>query len=243
MPAQLPLALPHDVSLARDDLIVSASNRLAVEAVDSWPNWHHSVLLIVGPPGSGKSHLLNAWIEASSARKAPSGVDAESLDFAAMLQSTGFRIAIDDIDRSDLFENDLFAILNAARLGGGTVLATARAHPKEMVLGLADLRSRLGAATLAELGEPDDTLLAGVLAKLFADRQIDVAPKDIDYLTRRMDRSLDAARHLVAAIDKEALASKQKIGPRLLKRVLDRGALGMRHQTVVSESYPAGTED
>ena len=243
MPAQLPLALPHDVSLERDDLIVSAANRLAVEAVDSWPDWHHSVLLIVGPPGSGKSHLLNAWIEASGARKAPMKGDGESLDLAATLQSTGFRIAIDDIDRSDLPENDLFAILNAARLGGGTVLATARAHPKEIALRLADLRSRLGAATLAELCAPDDMLLSGVLAKLFADRQLDVSPKDLDYLTRRMDRSLDAARHLVAAIDTEALAGKQKIGPRLLKRVLDRQAPAMRHQSVVPEFHPAGTED
>ncbi len=247
MPAQLPLALPHSVSLARDDLIVSASNRLSVEAMDSWPNWHHSILLVVGPAGSGKSHLLNAWIEASGALKAEgkseAGVEVGMCDLAGTLQTAGFRVAIDDIDRCDLAEDDLFAILNAARLGGGTVLATARTRPQEMALRLADLRSRLGAATLAELGAPDDALLAGVLAKLFADRQLNVSTKEIDYLTRRMDRSLDAARRLVAEIDTESLAGKQKISPRLLKRVLDREAPGMRHQTVVPAPYPARTED
>ena len=219
MPAQLPLALPHSVSLARDDLIVSASNRLAVEAIDAWPDWHHSVLLVVGPTGSGKSHLVNAWMEACGASRAEPASKAGA-DLAEILQTAGFRLAIDDIDRSMLAEADLFAILNAARLGGGTVLATARRRPNEMALQLADLRSRLGAATLAELGAPDDALLAGVLAKLFADRQIEISMKALNYLTQRMDRSLDGARRLVAAIDAESLAGKQKISLPLLRRVL-----------------------
>ncbi|MEH6720126.1 MAG: DnaA/Hda family protein [Aurantimonas endophytica] len=237
MPAQIPLDLPHQASHARDDIVLSASNRLAVEAIDSWPAWRHSVLVIVGPPGSGKSHLASAWAERAGA------VPVRRGGVSALLDQPDFRAVLDDIDRCDLAEDELFAVVNAARLGGGTLLATSRRMPRDLTFALADLRSRLAAATVAELGAPDDELLAGVLVKLFADRQIDIDAKALRYLGERMERSLDAARQLVAAVDREALASKERVTRRLLKRVLDRDAEAVRHQTVVSGPYPAATEE
>nr|WP_246232920.1 DnaA/Hda family protein [Aurantimonas aggregata] len=229
--------MPHQASHARDDIVLSGSNRLAVEAIDSWPAWRHSVLVVVGPPGSGKTHLAAAWAERAGA--VPLGRGGVS----ALLEQADFHAVIDDIDRTDMAEDELFAIVNAARLGGGTLLATSRRQPRELPFALADLRSRLAAATVAELGAPDDELLAGVLMKLFADRQIDIDAKALRYLTERMERSLDEARLLVAAADREALASKERVTRRLLKRVLDRGEEAVRHQTVVSGPYPAATEE
>ena len=164
-------------------------------------------------------------------------------ELPALLEQQDFRAVLDDIDRCDLAEDELFAVVNAARLGGGTLLATSRRAPRDLPFALADLRSRLAAATVAELGAPDDELLAGVLVKLFADRQIDIDAKALRYLGERMERSLDAARRLVAEADREALASKERVTRRLLKRVLDREAEAVRHQTVVSDPYPAATEE
>lgn len=237
MPSQLPLDLPHAASHAREDLVISSSNRLAVEAVDTWPNWRHSVLVIVGPPGAGKTHLANVWAERAGALTAEAGA------LAAHLDQSGFRIVVDDLDRSRLSETDLFGLVNAARLGAGSVLATSRTPPAGMAFTLCDLRSRLCAATIAELGAPDDDLLAGVLVKLFADRQLDIAPRTVRYLAERMERSLDSARRVVAAVDHEALASKERISTRLLKRVLDRESEAVRHQAVVPARYPVATED
>ncbi|BDA83801.1 hypothetical protein Sa4125_13430 [Aureimonas sp. SA4125] len=224
-PAQLPLDLPHRPSLARDDLIVTDANRLAVSAIDSWPSWQHPVLLIVGPPGSGKSHLAAAWAEMS-------GATALAGDTAA----APFTLVIDDIDRAPLDETVIFGAVNAARLGGGFVLATARAHPAEMKLSLADLRSRLQAATLVETGRPDDALLIGVLSKLFADRQIAIDPKLVHYLSLRMERSLEQASRLVAAVDHEALASKEKVSRALLQRVLERSGLRPQAERVTASA-------
>ncbi|WP_082490791.1 hypothetical protein [Aureimonas sp. Leaf454] len=209
-PAQLPLDLPHRASLARDDLIVTEANDMAVAAVDRWPDWGHPVLLVVGPAGAGKSHLASAW--AAMAGAVPPAPDV--LDVAP------FAVVIDDVDRGNWPESDIFAIVNAARLGGGTVLLTSRVRPSEMDVALPDLRSRLKAATIAELGAPDDALLEGVLAKLFADRQMAVDPRLVAYAAARMERSLDTANRFVACVDREALARKERISRSLLARVL-----------------------
>lgn len=210
--AQLPLDLPHRASTEREDLVVADSNRAAVRAVDAWPRWPHPVLLVVGPPGSGKSHLAHVWARRAGAFDVRRGIGNTGSPFAAM---------VDDIDAAGLDEHHLFAVVNAARLGGGTVLATSRTAPAALPFATPDLLSRLRAATLAELGAPTDDLLAGVLAKLFADRQVAVDPRLLDFAVARMERSLEAALHFVARLDREALAAKKKVTRALVQAVLD----------------------
>lgn len=228
VPTQLPFALPHRESLSRADLIVSPSNRLAVAAIDTWPHWRHSVLTVVGPAGSGKTHLAHAFMEMSGARSVTAAEAERAVD------TPGFAIVIDDLETCGLSQDRLFGLVNGARLGGGTLLITSSTAPEDLV-SLPDLRSRLAAAARANLGPPDDGLLTSVLAKLFADRQLQIMPSHLRYLADRMERSLGKARLLVAAIDREALAAKEKIGPRLLKRVLDRDADTMCHRTVADD--------
>ena len=58
---QLPLEFSHEPAATRDDLVVGDANRAAVDLVDRWPDWPARVAAIVGPPGSGKSHLAAIW--------------------------------------------------------------------------------------------------------------------------------------------------------------------------------------
>lgn len=209
-PSQLPLDLPHRPSLARDDLIVTEANCLAVAAVDRWPDWGHPVLVVVGPPGAGKSHLAAAWAEmAGAVSPSPDATSDEP-----------FAVVVDDVDRGRWNEAEIFGIVNAARLGGGSVLLTSRVRPAAMEIALPDLASRLKAATSAELGAPDEALLEGVLAKLFADRQMAVDFKLVAYAAARMERSLEAANRFVAAVDREALARNGRINRSLLADIL-----------------------
>ncbi|GGD85902.1 hypothetical protein GCM10011390_00550 [Aureimonas endophytica] len=214
-PRQFPLDLPHRPALTRDDLVVTEANRMAVAAVDHWPNWPHPVTVIVGPEGAGKSHLVAAWREMTGAR---------TFD-GRLPEDRPFAVAIDDLEGETAREAALFDVLNAARLGGGFVLATARRAPGELPFRLPDLRSRLGAAALATIAAPDDALLRGVLAKLFADRQLDVDLRLIDYLASRMERSLGAARRIVDRLDSEALAAKERVTRALIQRVLSDKSL------------------
>jgi chromosomal replication initiation ATPase DnaA len=52
---------------------------------------------------------------------------------------------------------------------------------------------------------PDEALLRALLVKLFADRQLTVEPHVVAYLALHMERSADAARRIVAEMDRLAL--------------------------------------
>jgi chromosomal replication initiation ATPase DnaA len=215
--SQLALDLPHRTATGRDDFLVSAANEAAVAAVDAWPDWPNPVLVLAGAPGSGKSHLADVW----RARSRASLVSADRLSREAVpaLMEPG-AVVVEDAPGADLDEVALFHLINMARETGGSILMTARDFPAHWNIALPDLRSRLNAAQVVALGDPDDALLRGVLVKLFADRQLAVGEPVISYMVTRMERSFDAARLLVAAIDERALAEHAEITRSLAARVM-----------------------
>lgn len=215
--SQLALDLPHRAATGRDDFLVSSANEAAVAAVDAWPNWPNPVLVLAGAPGAGKSHLADVWRARSSAKL----VDAGQLSREAVpeLMEAG-AVVVEDAPGPALDEVALFHLINLARETGGSILITAKDYPAQWNVGLPDLRSRLNAAQVVALGDPDDALLRGVLVKLFADRQLAVGEPVISYMVTRMERSFDAARSLVAAIDARALAERAEITRSLAARVM-----------------------
>src|SRR5690606_35952911 len=64
---QLPLGLPHRPAMTRADFLVGDANRAAIDLIDRWPSWPAPVVALVGPKGSGKSHLVEIWAAASGA--------------------------------------------------------------------------------------------------------------------------------------------------------------------------------
>ena len=214
---QLALDLPHRAATGREDFLVSPANEAAVSAIDRWPEWPSPVLVLVGAPGAGKSHLADVWRTRSGA----SSVTASQLDREIIpeLMKPG-AVVVEDAPGKQLDEVALFHLINLARETGGSVLITSQGFPAQWNVALPDLRSRLKAAQVAELGAPDDALLRGVLVKLFADRQLQVSEAVISFMLTRMERSLDAARSLVAAIDARALAERAEITRGLVSRVM-----------------------
>jgi chromosomal replication initiation ATPase DnaA len=103
---------------------------------------------------------------------------------------------------------------------GSSLLITMRSAPGQIEFGLADLASRLRAAPAVAIAPPDDTLLAEVLVKLFADRQLQIEPEMLTYILPRMERSFAAARDIADRVDRLALAEKKAISIPLLRRVL-----------------------
>lgn len=200
---QMTLDLALRPALSRDDFLVSPANAAAVALVDQWPNWPTYGAIIVGPAGSGKSHLATVWQQVSGASLV-AAKDVRVEQVADLLAQHA--LVIEDVDAGEVNANALFHALNLARQEGGHVLLTASQRPQAWNLSLKDLNSRLSALPVTAIEPPDDALLRGVLVKLFADRQIAVDEALVSFLMARMPRSLDMARRLVQQLDAQALA-------------------------------------
>jgi chromosomal replication initiation ATPase DnaA len=214
--AQLPLDLTHAPALEREDLLTSASNILAIEMVDAWPNWPGPFLALVGPEGSGKSHLARIWAARSGAETVALG------ELQADLPPPSKCLVIEDALPGEIPEQALFHVLNHVRSEGGSCVITSRYLPAVWGVSLPDLGSRLRATQLAQIGEPDDTLLRAVMLKLFSDRQVVPPPGVVDFILARMERSLGAARRIVAEIDREVLSRGGRITRSIAAGVLER---------------------
>lgn len=215
-PRQLPLDLVHPVAHSRDDLVVGPSNNEAVALLERWPDWPAPVVVLAGPAGAGKSHLAAIWCAESGATM----IRRTSLGAPAIAAAATGPVLIDDIDSGPIDETGLFHLLNAVREAGTSLLLTARRFPLAWGVRLPDLESRLKAACVVELHEPDDALLAAILTKLFSDRQVEVEPHVVQFLVRRIERSLSSAIEVVARLDRAALEQKTRISRVLAAQVV-----------------------
>lgn len=223
MTGQLAFDLPHREALGREDFFVSPANALALAAIEGWRGWPGGRLVLCGPPGSGKTHLVQVWQATLPAPAAVvGGAGLAHADLPALAAAGAVAVEQGQAVAGDgAAETALFHLHNLLAQSGGLLLVTADSPPRDWGLHLPDLASRMQGAALARLEPPDDALLSAVLAKQFADRQIAVAPALIPYLVARMDRSMAAARDLVARLDAAALARGQAVTRALAASVLD----------------------
>ncbi len=212
---QLPLQFSHDPAKSRDDLLVSERLAAAVAVVDDWPSWPSPVMILAGPVGSGKSHLAHIWRERAGATE----IHPMSGSDASVAAASG-PVLFEDAERRGFDETELFHVINSVRENGHTLLMTSRLWPVSWQVALPDLRSRLKAATVVEIGEPDDDLLAQVIVKLFSDRQLYIDDKLVLYIVNRMERSLGTAQAIVERLDRLALARGTRITRSLAAEVL-----------------------
>lgn len=216
-PRQLALALPHAESLTRDNFMEGSANAQALALVEAWPDWPNRIMMLVGPEGSGKSHLASIWAAEAGARSVaahtltPANVPGEL--------ATG-ALVVDDLDPAAFDERALFHLLNLAREDEAYVLITGRTLPSAFPAELRDLRSRLRAVSVVTLTPPDDQLFRALIVKFCADRQMTVDESIVSYLATRIERSFAAARQAVELLDGEALRQRRPVTRALAVEVL-----------------------
>jgi chromosomal replication initiation ATPase DnaA len=207
-PRQLVLALDHAVSFAREDFLRGPSNAAALTLVESWPDWPDRIMTLIGPQGSGKSHLAAIWAEMSGARVLAARLLSD-IDPPAAL-ATG-ALVVEDLEANGLDERALFHLINLAREQGAHVLLTARTPPAGFSLTIRDLHSRLRALPSVTLAAPDDALLRQLIGKLAADRQLSIDESVANYLANRIERSFSATHLAVARLDEEAMRQHRPV--------------------------------
>jgi chromosomal replication initiation ATPase DnaA len=219
-PRQLAFALPHAESLTRDNFLGGPANAAGLALIDRWPDWPGRIMLLVGPEGSGKSHLAAIWAEESGAR----AISAHALTAASVpgALATG-ALVVEDLKPSDFDERALFHLMNLAREDEAFVLVTARNPPSAFQVELRDLRSRLRAVPTVSLLPPDDALFRALIVKFCADRQLTVDETVVSYLVTRIERSYAAARRAVELLDSEALRLGRPVTRALAAELLRNG--------------------
>ncbi|MFZ1414569.1 MAG: DnaA/Hda family protein [Defluviicoccus sp.] len=214
---QLPLPFEPQPSLAAADFLVADCNREAVAWLERWPDWPAPSVVVFGPSGCGKSHLGRMFLARTggvSVAQAELG-HASPAAALSLLAAPGMApgIVIDDADRAIEagHEAPLLHLFNVAREESRALLLTAQTPPARWRIRLADLRSRLTSCPAVAIGPPDQALIAAILVKLFADRQLGVDEAVVGYLVNRIERSFAAARDIVARIDAASLSARRRV--------------------------------
>jgi DnaA regulatory inactivator Hda len=220
--AQLPLALDFRPAQGGDDFLVAPSNAGAVAWLDRWPDWPTPALVIHGPAGCGKSHLAQVFLAMAKGQAVTAGRLRD--ETPQSLVGAAPALVLDGVEAvlAAGLERAFLHLYNSVCEARRHLLVTAQSAPARWDVQLPDLASRLKAAMSCEIGPPDDPLIAAVLVKLFADRQLKVDDGVVSFLLTRMERSFDAARRLVAEIDAASLAQRRAITVPLVRAVLAR---------------------
>ncbi|MBP6876642.1 MAG: chromosomal replication initiator DnaA [Phenylobacterium sp.] len=213
MTRQLRLRLRRPASYAREDLVRGPSNAQAIATLDAWPAWPGGALALFGPAGAGKTHLAREWAQRVGALV----MDRVVPDVAS---AVGRPVLLEDVDQG-VDDEALFHLINMAGRDGAGLLLTARAAPTAWRVELPDLRSRLNALFVAEIEEPDDEVLEGVLRKFFRERSIRPPKEVYPYLLRRMERSIPCAREIVRRLDEAADDEQRPISRLLARQILE----------------------
>ncbi|HVV61241.1 MAG TPA: DnaA/Hda family protein [Pseudolabrys sp.] len=216
-PRQLALALDHAESFAREDFLSGPPNEAALALIDRWPDWPDRMVVLVGPEGSGKSHLASIWASDAGART----LSAHSLTHINLpvALATG-ALVVEDVAPESVDERALFHLLNLAREEGASMLLTARSAPASWTLEIRDLSSRLRALPLVTVAPPDDALLRSLIVKLAADRQLHVDEALVSFITARIERSFAGARAAVTRLDREAMRQQRPVTRALAAELL-----------------------
>ena len=186
MSDQLILKFPTQQAYKKEDFYVSPSNHEAYDLINSWPKWIKRIINIFGPSGSGKSHLVSILKGKTSCLL----INSNELDEKIFLKfKTKEALIIENLDKK-ISEKLLFSLWNIVLQDNKYFLITSTKPINSYKFKLRDLISRVNSSLIIGINLPSDDLISVILAKNFSDKQIKVEKKHIDYIIKRIDRSL-----------------------------------------------------
>lgn len=211
---QLTFDLPHETRLGAGDFMPDPSNAAALSAIQSWPDWPSPVLVISGPPASGKTHLTQIW----AARANAAIINGATIGSLPPPERT--IIALDNADQlAD--QAGLFHYYNHAVNNEGALLLTGQQPPALWQTSLPDLGSRLRAAQHLMIEPPSDELLAVLLLKHLSDRQLTLDEPVMAFLQKRLPRSAAAMASAADQLDRLSLARQRPITLAIAREIIE----------------------
>ena len=204
-------------SLNANDFFVSESNFYAYNLLLSWPKWEKKIINIFGERYSGKTHLIEIFLEKNKGviidLKKLKNYDLDELRFNE-------NIIIDNFD-DELDESFFYSFIDTIEKYNKFLILTSNKSLTQLNFKLNDLKSRLKNCLFAEIQKPDDTLIKALITKNLADYQIMIDSKLIDFISKRITRSYPKIKEFICTIDKISLKKKKPINMKIIKEILE----------------------
>lgn len=207
----------HKENFKNDDFYLSKSNQHVFNYLNKWPRWEKNLLNIVGKKFSGKSHLIDIFIEKFR------GIvfKANSLDNVNLRDiKIQQNIVLENLD-NDVDEKLIYTLINIVEQDNKYLIITSNKPLVDINFNLKDLESRFKNFIIQNIEKPDDELIYALILKNLSDRQISLDNKLINYIINRIDRSYGKIFEFIYKVDEMSLKQKKSINLKIIKEVLE----------------------
>ena len=213
---QLILNFDYEQNFKDQDFYVAKSNEFSFKLLNSWPKWEKNFVNLIGQKFSGKSHLVNIFLEKFKGIK----IEANELTNDTLKQIKIFENIIIENFNDQIDENLFFTLLNIIDQDNKYLILTSKKPIVEHLFKLDDLNSRSKNFLLSHIEKPSDDLMFALILKNLSDRQISIDKKLIDFIIKRIDRSYGKIFDFIYKIDEVSLKRKKPIDFKIIKEVL-----------------------
>jgi len=213
---QLILNFDYEQNFKDQDFYVAKSNEFSFKLLNSWPRWEKNFINLIGQKFSGKTHLVNIFLEKFKGLK----IEASELTNDSLKQIKIFENIIIENFNDQVDENILFTLFNIIEQDNKYLILTSKKPIVEHEFKLDDLKSRSKNFLLSSIEKPSDDLMFALILKNLSDRQISINKKLIDYIIKRIDRSYGKIFDFIYKIDEISLKRKKPIDFKIIKEAL-----------------------
>jgi len=214
---QLTFKFPFKTKYYEQDYFVSSNNFSVYRLIESWPNWPGKWVNIFGPKGCGKTHLSNILKKKISKSEI---LEANEVDNKTITKLEKIDCLIIDNYMQNINEQLFYSVLNQAKQFDKYVVVNSLFSLKDFNLELNDLKSRAKGFVSLGIDLPTDDLLRVIISKYFSDKQIEMSPKNSEYIIKNIERSYEKVFKFIKEIDELSLSSGKSININLIKKVL-----------------------
>ena len=213
---QLILNFDYDQNFKDQDFYVSKSNEFAFKLLNSWPKWEKNFVNLIGENFSGKTHLVNIFLQKFKGIK----IEASEINNEFLKKIKIFENIIIENFNEKIDENLLFTLINIVDQDNKYLILTSKTPIVHHSFNLRDLNSRSKNFLLCNIEKPGDDLMFALILKNLSDRQISIDKKLVDFIIKRIDRSYGKIFDFIYKIDKISLKRKKPIDFKIIKEAL-----------------------
>jgi chromosomal replication initiation ATPase DnaA len=206
----------YDKNLKNDDFFLSKSNKHVFDFLNIWPKWERNFINITGEKLSGKTHLMNIFLQKNKGIK----FDSETLKNDDLNKIKIYENIIIENLSSDVDEKLLYSLFNLIEQDNKFIIVTSSKPIVNIIFDLKDLKSRAKNFILLNIEKPDDELIFAIILKNLSDRQISLDDKFVEFIIKRIERSYSKIYDFIYKIDQLSLKKKKSIDFKIIKEVL-----------------------